>query len=389
MELLTSIIDLDSIQVKNSPFAPKEKATQIEALANTISALGGLVTIPVVEQISIDDYELIRGYLDYYAYLRARELSPHLPDRITVFVSTKKNQSAIRQQLDTLQAIEDTEHSLHQPTSLNQAGIDLQAKNLESFRKNSNQRLVTVIEQLKTELLEIIKTRLPQPIPPLDSFNRILEPEIAFKVQGKLEELLSSSRTKNPKKAQQIVVKLQDANKRNNHQPFQSFAEVLDILKVQRGNKSMRLISEGKMLKFISLFQPAPVIQTVESLKIEGSDILKVNNETVDKAFTQLKAELSEAIEQSLPHSVYLIEAFNRILEPEIALKMERKLEFLGGNRAKKIVSELQKLSKYKSHRPFQSFPEILEALKIQKGDKSTRLISEGKMLMLIDRWNN
>ena len=59
MALLTSIIDLDSIQIKSALFAPVQKATQIEALANTIINLGGLVNVPVVQQISIDNYELI------------------------------------------------------------------------------------------------------------------------------------------------------------------------------------------------------------------------------------------------------------------------------------------------------------------------------------------
>jgi hypothetical protein len=40
MELLTSIVDIDSIQVKISPFDPAHKATQIEALANTNINIG-------------------------------------------------------------------------------------------------------------------------------------------------------------------------------------------------------------------------------------------------------------------------------------------------------------------------------------------------------------
>lgn len=244
MELLTSIVDLDSIQIKSPPFDPVQKVAQIEALANTIIDLGGLVNVPVVQQISIDDYELISGYLEYYAYLKARELNHRLPERITVFVSNTKNQAAIRQQLEILKVIEETQESPSQSTILNKSEIDLQIKNIESSINNINQNFSTAFEQLKVELLAKFEAKLPQPIPPLDAFNRILEPEIAFRVQRKLEFLGAS-------KAKKIIAQAQEVSKRKNHKPFQSFTEISEILREQQKNRSVKLISENNMLKFI------------------------------------------------------------------------------------------------------------------------------------------
>lgn len=244
MELLTSIIDIDTIQAKSSPFDPAQKATQIEALANTIIDLGGLVNVPVVQQIGVDEYELISGFLEYYAYLKAHELNPRLPDRITVFVSNTKNQAAIRQQLEILQVIEAPQQNLSQFTTSNKSEIDLQIKNLESSINNINQNLSTSIEKLKGELLTEFEAKLPQPIPPLDAFNRILEPEIALRLQRKLEFLGAS-------KAKKIVAQLQEVSKRKNHKPFQSFTEISEVLREQQKNRAIKLISENNMLKLI------------------------------------------------------------------------------------------------------------------------------------------
>ena len=244
MELLTSIIDIDSIQVKSSPFDPAQKATQIEALANTIIDLGGLINVPVVQQLGVDEYELISGYLEYYAYVKAYEFNPRMPDRITVFVSNTKNQAAIRQQLEILQVIEAPQQNLPQSTISNKSEIDLQIKNLESSINNINQNFSASIEQLKGELLAEFEARLPQPIPPLDAFNRILEPEIALRLQRKLEFIGAS-------KAKKIVAQLQEISKRKNHKPFQSFTEISEVLREQQKNRAVKLISENNMLKLI------------------------------------------------------------------------------------------------------------------------------------------
>ena len=122
----------------------------------------------------------------------------------------------------------------------------MQISNLESSIKNgflkSNQTFSTALEQLKAELLAKIEEMSPRFIPPLDAFNRILEPEIAFQVQRNLEFLT-------PSKAKNIVAQLQEVSKRKDHQPFQNFSQVLDVLKIQQGGR--RLISEEKMLAII------------------------------------------------------------------------------------------------------------------------------------------
>ncbi|GJD23559.1 Chromosome partitioning protein, ParB family [Rivularia sp. IAM M-261] len=241
MELLTSIIDIESIQVKKSSFSPEQKATQIEALANTIIELGGLINIPVIKQNNIDNYELISGHLEYFAYLKAREINPRLPDRLTVFVSNTRNQAAISKQLEILQLIDNTKQSLPNNTTSTQVEIDLKLNNLESFIHNNNKILFEALEQQKTELLLAIESKIPQQTPPMDAFNRILEPEIAFQVQRKLELILNASKSK------KIVSILQEISKTKGHKQFQTFSDILERLKQQQKG----LISQAKMIQII------------------------------------------------------------------------------------------------------------------------------------------
>lgn len=247
MALLTSIVDIDSIQVKDSPFSPERNATKIEALANTIIGLDGLVNVPVVQEIGLDDYELISGHLEYYAYLKAVQINSKLPDRLTVFISNKKNKAAISKQLEILETIEKTNKDV--PTSVstvtNSSEVDLQLKNLESSIKHNNEVFSDKIEELKTELFAELENKLPKPIPPLEAFNRILEPEIALQLQRKLEFMGSS-------KAKKIVSGLQEVSKSENHKPFENFTEIVGLLKEkQKNNRTVRLISEEKMLALI------------------------------------------------------------------------------------------------------------------------------------------
>ena len=60
----------------------------------------------MVKEIGIENYELLSGYFDYYALLKARELNPNLPDRIRVFVVNKNNQNSVIKQLEAIDNLE-------------------------------------------------------------------------------------------------------------------------------------------------------------------------------------------------------------------------------------------------------------------------------------------
>jgi histidyl-tRNA synthetase len=144
-----------------------------------------------------------------------------------------------------LHLIDTAEPTSPQSTGLNSTETDLKLRNLESLVGNNHRAIINAISHLKAELIEEISAQLPKPLPPLEAFNRILEPEIAVQVQRKLESALQIG------KAKKVMEKLQEVSKNKNHTSFQNFAEVLAALKIEQKGKLVGLISAEKMLVLI------------------------------------------------------------------------------------------------------------------------------------------
>lgn len=263
MSLLTSIVDLDSIQINSASFNPEDKQAEIESLAHSIAELKGLLNIPVVRSLGIDEYELVSGHLEYYAFLKARELDPELEDRMTVFVLKPKNEKAILKQLETSQAVQQVTVSSHQTTSESGSVLILKVSNLEARVDQNARELSEAIEQLRnllttlpSTIADLINTRLVPPEVPnqipdftaqkqpvqklalFEAFNRLTEPEVAVQVIRKLEFL-------GRKKAKKIVEALQAYKEAHQDAEFRQIGDVRQAL-------GKGVLSEKAMLEIIS-----------------------------------------------------------------------------------------------------------------------------------------
>lgn len=239
MSLPTSIVDLESLQVDLNliPFDVDSKKTEIEALAHTITELKSVLRIPVVRSLGIDEYKLISGYLEYFAYLKAREFDPELPDRITVFIVNSNDEHVVLKQLEVSQTVEREREN---------TDSDLKISNLESRIEQNSRELSKSFEQLKQEILKTVDSKLPQPLPPLEAFNRILEPAI----QVKAEDKLSRSLKKNT--VAKVIKKLVEYKRKNPDIVFTKFGTVLEILiEIDSKKKSKKIVSAEKMLEVI------------------------------------------------------------------------------------------------------------------------------------------
>jgi hypothetical protein len=224
MSLSTSIVDIDSILAgsKLVPFDPKEKQTEIEALAYTVIELKGLFKIPIVRALGIDEYELVSGHLEYYAFLKARELDSTLADRIAVFILRPNNEKAVLKQIQVSQSVEQlilNDKSLPPGDGIFSLGISNLESQLDLFAKDLN----LAMEKLKVEILAAIDAKLPQPLPLLEAFNRILEPAVQEKV---FRQLMFLGR----KKATKIIEILKDYRQKHKSEEFKRFDEVLNAL---------------------------------------------------------------------------------------------------------------------------------------------------------------
>lgn len=380
MEFLSSIVDIDSISVKNLPFTPGDKGTEIEALANSIVELGGLASLPVVEQVSFGNYELISGYLEYFAYRQACKLNPRLPDRISVFIATRENQLVVKQQIQILELLESSRHSTHQLSSRQQSEEDLKVRNLEVLIKNNNQSFVAALENVRDHLLTVIEENSPKLIAPLDLFNRILETRVAFHIQSKLEAVLNASETRT------FISRLQEHTQHSDQQPFQTFAEVMNFLKVKRGNALVRIVAADRMLKIIDSFQSENFSQLETNSQNASFISVASDNSALAVAMEQLEPVVVE-LRSKLPWFIPPLEAFNRATEPAVSTFLHRKLLFLGDNKAQKLVVRLQEINRRKEPKAFESFTQVLTSLKMQQDGEPIKLSAE-KMIEVIDRWN-
>ena len=241
MKLETNLIDLDSMVGKQK--LPEPDPEKLKYLGHAISALGGLIQVPVMREGEDETYELVHGYFEYQAYLKAREINPELPDRMRVFVITKKNEDAIQQQLEVFETLSG---GVDNPTNGSGAvspDLAIKLNNLVSAVELLQKDVKTTAADNQQAILGAIDERIPKPIAPLDAFNRIDEPQIAQEVLKKLTAVLRES------KAQDIVANLQTYHKQQPDHPLSSFGEVIEA--VGKDSRRRRYLTENTMLKVI------------------------------------------------------------------------------------------------------------------------------------------
>jgi hypothetical protein len=233
LSIKTVIVDLESIQI---PPVPAESSNIIETLANSIVELRGLLHPPVLRTVGIEEYEVLSGQLEFYAYLQARKFDDSLPDRLTVVIVDKKNEAAVQKQLRVIAPV---------TNSTNQSGsADLSNLEAKLDRLFSNQH--KSIDALQDTLLTKLEKALPQPLPILEAFDRATEPAIALQISKNLAFLGDA-------KVKKILALLQTAKKSG--QSLTSIANVQSALTETRGDKQTKVIGDKKMLDILDRWQ--------------------------------------------------------------------------------------------------------------------------------------
>ncbi len=234
MNLKTIIVDLDSVQAVPA----QETAAEIEALANTIIQLRGVVSLPVLRQLSIDQYQLLSGALEFQAYVQAQQMDDSLPDRIMAFLADEQTELPISQQQEVLNTIigkSTVAAKVTSETTLDVSNLSAQIDRLSKSQDGS-------FAALQSMIIATIQETIPQPLPMLLAFNRVQEPAVAIQISKNLAFL-------GDKKIQKIIQLLQAARQKG--QEFQGFADVMAVLVETRNQKQFKLVSDKKMLEMI------------------------------------------------------------------------------------------------------------------------------------------
>lgn len=234
MKIDTSLVDLDSIAFDLEESIEFDE-NQILYLANSIAKADGLVSIPVVYKFGLDEYQLISGFFEYKAFIKAREINVNLPDRIRVFIADDESLSSIKEQIDIITSLFHKSQESYSHSSSEEFSVPL--KNILTEIKNMKTYINDLGKKNTEEIIDLIDSKLPKPIPPLIAFNNIEKPNFAMIVKKNLGCIQKFRATK-------FMKTIQEFKKKNPDHEFQSLSEVLDIL--PKG-----CVSQAKMFEII------------------------------------------------------------------------------------------------------------------------------------------
>jgi hypothetical protein len=233
MKLMTQLLDIESIQPsKQSNYDVSKSAIEIEALAHAIVEAQVLLSIPIVKQIDLENYELISGDLEFHSYLKALEFDANLPGRIGVYIVNSKEEDIARKQVELTRSSTDPK-----------VGRSTQDPNLSLLLENVVRRLETLDQKIATQeslnqsithVLAALDERVPVPLPMFQAFDRILEASAGLQVRKNLIATLGKT------KSQKVVELLEDAKK--NGESLGSFSAILKVLKGKKLMSEKRLI---------------------------------------------------------------------------------------------------------------------------------------------------
>lgn len=202
-KLETSLIDLSSIiEVdKEQDISTEANKAFIKNLAHSIVELQGLLRIPIVKFLGINDfkqtYRLIMGHLDYYAYLEALKLNKNLAPRIRVFVMNQENEKFILEQLNSIRRIESTNQSTNTTCSASLMSDNF-SSDLANFQQSITKAISSQFSEMESIICQSIDAKIPQTLPFFEAVNNLDKPQV-------YEEAMNKFKFLGAKKSQLII----------------------------------------------------------------------------------------------------------------------------------------------------------------------------------------
>jgi hypothetical protein len=254
MKLSTSLVAVKKItcNTQRSNF-PHEK---IEQAAQQILAVEGLINPIVVRKTGLQAYEVIQGDFEYHAAARAREINLKLGEMVSVYIVDEENQEALLEQIKIFRSsnVDADNSNLALDELTNKINSDKITStftrmfaNLESRFEQITQQLVESTKEkmrLESEVKELT-IRLAEKMTPLEVFNQSDMMQLTKKI---INTGISEGEAK--KKAEAIIL---IRNKLDN-QKFLSLNDIVEKVKLKRGKRQEKAISEKKMLQIVDIW---------------------------------------------------------------------------------------------------------------------------------------
>jgi hypothetical protein len=244
MKWMMKILDTDSIQLEvGDRFDRTIHEPQIEAIAHEIVALQGLLSVVLVKKIDLEDYVIIAGHLEYFAYLKALEFDATLPDRIGVFIVESELVPPAKAQIEKLQSsLKPIQQGLV-PSSKNSSSLPgeaLQVGNLLKRLEQLENKMATSdqVNQVQSAMIVALDARIPKSLPMFEALDDILNDRTAYQVRQNLTRHLTKS------KVEKVMNLLRSY--REQGVPISSFSALKTMLennKEQQKNRAVSLMS--------------------------------------------------------------------------------------------------------------------------------------------------
>lgn len=199
------LVDVKSIKsnVPRSDF----RVDDLDRLAQSILASGGLLAPLLLKQVDLEHYEVLSGDYEYYAAVRAREIDPRAGEMVNAFVVSSQHQEAARDQAALLTKMVDSpQPAINGGSAIAETRLTNLESRLDEAIRDLKQAHAADIKRLEQAISQV-KDQLPQPIAPLQAFNMLSVPELrqklaAANIKGKTAESLITAIDKERKKSQ-------------------------------------------------------------------------------------------------------------------------------------------------------------------------------------------
>ncbi|MGB3299653.1 MAG: hypothetical protein WBA76_15415 [Phormidesmis sp.] len=191
---------------------------KLEQLAQSILAAGGLLSPLLLKQTGAESYKVLTGDLEYYAAVRAKEISPRTAEMVNAFVVSDELAKTAVEQFKVLHR-SSADRALASARSKTSDAGGQQIANLgdrmeelmRDFKQMHQHDMRTIEEKIKS-----LQEQLPTKVEPLEFFNRASIPDLAQKIAIAGIKGIT---------AEKIIKSIE---KSRNKAPFTSFKDVID-----------------------------------------------------------------------------------------------------------------------------------------------------------------
>ncbi|MDM8526166.1 hypothetical protein QUF80_22550 [Desulfococcaceae bacterium HSG8] len=162
----------------------EEKLTQT---ADSLLKVGVLINPPIVIVAGMRSYEVIDGYFEYYAAVRAREIDPYKGESVEVFLIDPEEEPGMKEMIsEQINLLRNQVAAKNTDTASDGTGAGLRLTTVESRLTNMESRfdsklneLVGEIQALKADVRPLKEQKAKKVETPLDIFNSMAKKDLS------------------------------------------------------------------------------------------------------------------------------------------------------------------------------------------------------------------